>query len=140
MPQVMCKAILATLESVLAERWTAETARAWKDLWETAMAVMGAASSSSLPSLPSILTRPLPALVPAPPAHTKSFADPHPTPLAKEGQARDAVPRSLCQCHRFVVVERREARDARRCDPWAMRGWGGDAAGDRSRADARLDD
>ncbi len=52
---MMCKAILSTLESVLADRWTAETARAWTDLWETAMAAMGSASPSLPPSCHSLL-------------------------------------------------------------------------------------
>jgi hypothetical protein len=36
----MCKAILRTLEKVLGDLWTPETARAWTEMWESAMEAM----------------------------------------------------------------------------------------------------
>lgn len=49
--QVMCKAILRTLERALGDLWTPETARAWTELWDTATATMTTVRTAQNPSL-----------------------------------------------------------------------------------------
>ena len=39
--QVMCRAVLLTLEMVLEQQWTPETARAWQALFDAATVTMG---------------------------------------------------------------------------------------------------
>ena len=74
----MCKAILETLKSVLAERWTPETARAWADLWEAAMAAMGTVGPHARDAVPPPPVSRLPSSSHPPP----SSLPPSPVPQA----------------------------------------------------------